>query len=77
MADMALQSTLRERTEFQGSGASAARGNPSRVLSAIQPADLSGPRDDLMSRGLGMREMERPLPDLRLSDFASDRLKAP
>ncbi|MCU0721071.1 MAG: terpene cyclase/mutase family protein, partial [Pirellula sp.] len=77
MADLALEKSLSERLESRRTGAIAARGNPSMALPALAPSELAGPRDDLMTRGLGMRPIESPVPDLKVSDFSPDRFKRP
>jgi hypothetical protein len=77
MADVALERSTAERMESPGSGSIAARGNPSIALPALKPSDLTGPRTDLLTRGLGMRPIETSLPELKVSDFAPDRLKRP
>ena len=77
MADVALEKSTSERLETRGVGAIAARGNPSINLPALAPSELAGPREDLMTRGLGLRPIESSLPDLKFSDFSPDRFKRP
>jgi hypothetical protein len=77
VADMVSEESVLERMQSRGVGAMATRGNRSIDVPALAPAELAGPRADLMTRGLGMRPIETTLPDLKVSDFQPERLKRP
>lgn len=77
MADVALERSTSDRVDSRGSGAIAARGSNSIAIPTTKPSELAGPREDLLTRGLGMRPVETSLPELKVSDFVPDRLKRP
>jgi hypothetical protein len=46
-------------------------------MPAFELSDMTGPRPELPTRGLGIRPIEAALPDLKVSDYVPDRLKRP
>ena len=76
-AESNLERNDSERPDSFRSGSLAVRGAPSIAIPSLSPAELTGPRDDLQTRGLGMRPVEAPLPEMKLSDYAPDRFKRP
>ncbi|XZE18685.1 prenyltransferase/squalene oxidase repeat-containing protein [Pirellulaceae bacterium SH449] len=77
MADAALQRTLADGGDLRGSGSSSSRASPSIAMPAFELSDMTGPRPELPTRGLGIRPVEAALPELKVSDYVPDRLKRP